>query len=305
MTEENKALSTASFVPAVKDLKALVEKAKGVDIKSLDQVHDVRIELRDARVNITKQGKQLRDDAVKFQKDVIAKEKELIAIITPEEERLEKAEDELKLRIEMEKRKDELPSRLAALVSVGDELPIDEAEILAMTDTEFNEYRLRRIDAKLVADKAAHEAKVKKEEEDLRKKRAEEDRIRREQLEKDEREAAEKRRVAEEVIAKERAELDKEKARLEGEKKAREEAEAAKMREIERQEREAKLKADQEKEAADKKAKEEQDALREKKFTDWLETIGYNKDTDNVQTDGKGKIKVWRLIATYDPAEQK
>ncbi len=182
MTDENKALSTAAFVPAVKDLKALATKAQGVDVKNLEQVHGVRIELRDARVNITKQGKELRDNAVKFQKDVIAKEKELIAIITPEEERLEKAEEELKLRAEMEKRRDELPSRLAALASVGDELPIDEAEILAMDDTEFNEYRLRRIDAKLVADKAAHEEKIRKEDEDRRKALAEEDRVRREKF---------------------------------------------------------------------------------------------------------------------------
>ena len=92
---------------------------------------------------------------------------------------------------------------------------------------------------------------------------------------------------------------------MEGEKKAREDAEAAKLREIERQEREAKLKAEQEKAEADKKAQADADALRKKKFTDWLEALGYNKDTDNVQTDGKGKIKVWRLIGTYDPSEQK
>lgn len=304
MIEENKALTIASFVPQVAELKALAKRASVVNLKDLTQVHDVRIELRDARVNITKQGKELRDGAVKFQKDVITKEKELVAIIEPEEERLQKAEEELKLKAEMETRRAELPSRIAALATVGDELPIDEAEILAMDDTEFNEYRLRRIDAKLEKDRQMHEEKVRKDEDDRRKALAEEDRIRREKLEADEREAADKRRIADEVLAKERAEIDKERARLEGEKKAREEIETAAQKEIERKEREAKFKADEEKLAAEKKAKADADALREKKFTDWLAQLGYNKDTDNVQTDGQGNIKVWRLIGTYDPSQK-
>ncbi len=108
------ALSLAEFVPAKADLISLVEQAKKTDMANPEAVHEVRILLRDARVNVTKRGKELREGALKFQKDVIAKEKELVAIIEPEEQRLKTADEEFKLKAEMEKRRDELPSRVDA-----------------------------------------------------------------------------------------------------------------------------------------------------------------------------------------------
>jgi hypothetical protein len=47
-----------------------------------------RARLRTARTTIEKTGKAARDDANKFQKAVIAKERELVGVIQPEEERL-------------------------------------------------------------------------------------------------------------------------------------------------------------------------------------------------------------------------
>ncbi len=53
------------------------------------QVHGARMALKTMRVTIEKTGKAARDDATQFSKAVIAEEKRLIAIIEPEEQRLE------------------------------------------------------------------------------------------------------------------------------------------------------------------------------------------------------------------------
>ncbi len=161
MAEENKlTLSLDDFHPAKEALTLLAEKAKAIETTDLTVVHDTRIQLRDARIQLTKRGKEMRDGALTFQKSVIAKEKELLGIIEPEEERLEKIEDQLKLKKEMEDRRTELPTRIAALTSIGDkDLVIDEDELLAMDDKAFNEYRIRLIDSKLERDRQEFEAK--------------------------------------------------------------------------------------------------------------------------------------------------
>lgn len=55
----------------------------------LTQAHRARMTLKNTRVEIAKIGKAARDDATQFSKAVIAEEKRLIAIIEPEEQRLE------------------------------------------------------------------------------------------------------------------------------------------------------------------------------------------------------------------------
>ena len=89
-------LSLEQFQPTEAKLRELaLEKSKIVitDIEDKQQIkiaHDAKIELRDVRIAISLKGKELRDDANKFSKAVITKEKELLAIIAPEEDRLEK-----------------------------------------------------------------------------------------------------------------------------------------------------------------------------------------------------------------------
>ncbi|MCU1282317.1 MAG: putative phage coiled coil domain protein [bacterium] len=56
---------------------------------SLQQCHGARMALKTERINIEKLGKAAREDATAFSKAVIAEEKRLIAIIEPEETRLE------------------------------------------------------------------------------------------------------------------------------------------------------------------------------------------------------------------------
>jgi len=75
-----------------KHLRELVAKSAGIteikDRTGRDQCHRAAMELADARIAIQKTGKAAREDATKFSKAVIAREKELVEIVTPEETRL-------------------------------------------------------------------------------------------------------------------------------------------------------------------------------------------------------------------------
>lgn len=86
-------LNIEQFDPTLADLQKIVALTKNVtvtdfkDKAQLELVHQNRIALRDVRVKITKKGKELREEATKFAKDVITHEKELIAVLEPEESR--------------------------------------------------------------------------------------------------------------------------------------------------------------------------------------------------------------------------
>lgn len=285
---EGKGLTLAEFVPAAAELQTLAQRAKTVDVTDIEQVHAVRIELRDARINITKKGKELRDGALKFQKEVISRERQLIGIVEPEEQRLANVEETAKLKAQMEARKEELPTRRAALATIGDAVEVTDEELLAMDDNEFNEYRLRRIDAKLAKDKEDHERKVREEAEAERKRKEAEDK-----------ERDEKRKAEEAKLAEEKAKLDAERAAIEAEKRAKAEAEAERERELARKEREAKLEEERKaKEAAEKKAAEEA-KLKEEAFQSWLKEVGFDEKTDITQVQEDGSIVVWRKVGTY------
>lgn len=70
---------------------------------SYQECHSARQSLKSARIEIEKRGKAAREDAVAFQKAVIAKEKELVALIEPEEARLKELQDAEDNRKEREK----------------------------------------------------------------------------------------------------------------------------------------------------------------------------------------------------------
>lgn len=303
-------LSIETFSPAKADLLAIVKETQKTDMTSYEAVKENRIKLRDVRITITKKGKELRESALKFQKDVIAKEKELLGIVEPEEARLERTEEEMKLRKEMEARKNELPSRLEALKAIQDGVEKeDEKMLLAMDDNEFNEYRLRRIESKLTKDrveleekkKAEEAAKLEKEakEEAERKAKVEaedkarrdkldaEDKERRAKLEAEEKALAEKRAAEDKAMSEERAKIAAEKARLDGIEEERKRAEAAKQKEIEQKEREAKVEAD--KEAERRKGE---------RFAKFLKDNGYDEKTDilHANADNSG-IGIYRKVA--------
>ncbi len=98
--EESKELAPierAAQVLKFDDRRAeLVQLAEGskriVEIRdqvSRDECHGARMQLKTARVAIERIGKTAREDATAFAKAVIRKEDELIAVILPEEHRLQ------------------------------------------------------------------------------------------------------------------------------------------------------------------------------------------------------------------------
>ena len=78
------------------------------------QCHAARIALKNARLTIEQVGKDARGDAIKFQKGIIAKEKELVAIIAPEEARLQELQDAVDNAKAREKAAKEEAERLAS-----------------------------------------------------------------------------------------------------------------------------------------------------------------------------------------------
>jgi len=139
-------LNIESFNPTIAELNKIAAEvaAIGAD-RPLKEIKAARLKLRDVRIGITKKGKEMRDEANQFSKAVIAKEKELVAILEPQEARLQGIEDEAAVALEHERRKVDLPRRRGLLVDIAN--PTDD-ELLAMDDTQFAEWRNQQIETK-------------------------------------------------------------------------------------------------------------------------------------------------------------
>lgn len=130
-------------------LITLASKYKGLkvadinDREGLKRVTEARKILKAERVQIEKDAKELREGALRFQRAVIAKEKELIGLISPTEEELyeeEKRIENLKeqLRIEEERRENErIQNRISKLARFN--YAIDLYEVTVMPEDQFNE----------------------------------------------------------------------------------------------------------------------------------------------------------------------
>ena len=210
------------------ELQALADTAKALDLSDIKEVRQTRIQLKNARVEITKTGKAMRDDANKFASAVIAREKELIGIIKPEEERLSDVEEAAKQAEEREARKALLPHRIERLTAIGDGIETSEETLLEMDGPAFEGYINQRLAQKNEADRLEIERlKAEQEKEAQRLANEEATRKREEQARQDERERIEREQAAE----KER----QEKARVDEERRQKEEAEKAAAAEVARQ----------------------------------------------------------------------
>lgn len=89
------------------DLRELVKKSADIvavsNMAGRDQAHRIGMDLKTARVLIEKTGKAAREDATAFSKAVIAEEKRLVEIITPEEDRVFALRDEWDTKVENER----------------------------------------------------------------------------------------------------------------------------------------------------------------------------------------------------------
>lgn len=295
-------LEIEKFNPTVMEIQKIVDDGRGITISDFSNklqvkaVRDHRIRLKEIRVSIAKQGKMYRQKAIDFQKAVIGKEKELIALVEPEEVRLEGLEDKALAFEEKEKRRELLPKRKERLASINDGIDnLDDESLLEMDSTAFEGYCNKRFADKNEKDrieleakqkeikemevKAAREKEIKEAEDRARAdehKRAEEAeanlKIERERAEKESKEriAREEREAKEraekvEAEAKERADrLERETERLQKEAKEK----------LEREERERKEKAEAEAKA---EAERKKKLAKDKKYQEFLTMHGWSQ----------------------------
>lgn len=287
MTEQ---LNIEAFNPTVAELTALIEVTKNItakdltDKKQLEAVKRARIDLKNARIRIEKTGKELRADAIKFQKAVIAKEDELVGIIGPEEERLKGIEAEAEHLALMQIRQAQLPERKERLmkIGIGDE-PVGDHILLAMDSVEFENYYNAQVAAKNERDR--EELKRQQDEENARIK-AEQD-ARDTEL-----------RAREATIADAQRKLEEEVRAQEREAKAREDERARLQREEdERKGREARAKEEADRKAAEDKAKLE----RARKYQKFLADNGYTKENDSEfkQENTGSEVVLWKKVAVF------
>lgn len=286
-------LNLEKFNPTRGELLSLADEARKLTIAGIDDtegykaVHDQRMKLKAARVQIAKTGKEAREEALAFQKKVIAYEKELISIIEPVEEELalkEATVDEEKARLE---RVALLPSRQAKLAEIG--LTFEDDFLIAMDVPAFTEF----YDQKKIDWINEREAKFKAEQEKLEAdKRTLEEAQRIEAAKKEAETAAQEKAIKDAELAKIRAEEEKQ-AAVQAE-KDRADAEAKRL--VEEQARKDK----EVKEAEDAriaKEKTDQEALeKKKKYQNFLEKHGYVDDGNFKLEKLAGKVILYKKI---------
>lgn len=143
MTEQ---FNIEQFNPTTAELMAIADKYRWIkicwleDYKWMDLALEAKRDLASKRIYITKTLKTLRDWAIKFQKDVIVKEKELVWIVEEVENEIkaeiQKVEDE-KERL---KRIESMPFRMEDLTRLWLEKEYTEEFILSMDYKSFCDF---------------------------------------------------------------------------------------------------------------------------------------------------------------------
>lgn len=253
------------FNPTKAEIIKLVDGCK--DLKIIDanddtgyaMVKSAKKDLADKRILITKTGKKLRSQALKFQKDVITKEKTLIKLITPTEDALE----EKILLIDNQKL---LPERVEKLeeieIKVGDE---EKEELLRMSNVEFKNF-FNEKNTEYLEKKAE---KLRKIEEEQKKK--------------------------EEILEAKRSARNAEKKRAE--EKLNEKDEEIKRMKKEKEDEEKRVldKKIDDKKAYDDEIEK---ADKNQRYAGWKKAHGYNEDTDRIKRIGDNEFVLWRKISS-------
>lgn len=275
------------------ELSLLVDKYKdlviaGVDDKEgYDAVDLARKDLKKTRVEIQKQGKAYRAEALQFQKNVIALEKELVGKIEPLENDLEEKQKAIDDERERLSRIALLPERRERLEKICTSVSDD--EILKMDTDSFDDF-CREKHSEYLAKIEREQQEEKRRIEDEKRSLEEEKRRemeRKESAEKARKEAEEKaRRDAEE--ARRRHEMELETLRLQAEREKEEmrlKAEREKREEAERIVREEREKKEAEEKALEDKKREEERARKNKLYTEWAGQFE-NDDDVTIRRDG-------------------
>lgn len=293
------------FDPTQAELSKMVTESKGITEKSDPLViRDMRLKLKNARVAISKRGKELREEAIAYQKAVINKEKELIGLIEPEEERLSGIEEVAKAIKEKEGRINLLPMRRERIKELGIEGEYSDDFLCELDTVGFQEWTNERVAAQNEAKRLELEAKeraIKEAEEKIAREK--------EMKEREERAREEEKRLAEERIkqAEERAkqaaidaEMEKQ-AAIEAvrQEEARKAAEAEKKRLIAIEEEKMKKAEEARKEAEEKKKREEDERYRK-----WLADNGATPDVQGwiAMKDpyGANQMVLYKEVSRFD-----
>lgn len=168
---------------------ALSQEFMSLTIKGLDdhngykQVHDARMVIKKKRVEVTKTGKDLREDALKYQKAILGEEKRILALLAPIEDHLTEEEERIdreKKRIEEaeeEKERARIQVRIDFLFDSGCrlkngvysifDLEIPDVDLRIYTDEQFESIRNKvKTLVKAENDRLAEEERKRKEEND-------------------------------------------------------------------------------------------------------------------------------------------
>jgi len=260
--------------PTIEQLQLIAQSVDWLIIDWIDdqewfeKVKEHRIKLKNIRVEITKQCKSMREDAIKHQKDVIVHEKMLIDIIEPTELKLKWMEDKIKEMKEIEERRKILPDRMNEIKRSW--FSADPEFIVTLTSDQFN---LRLTNER---SKKFMEMKAKEDEEKERKEKEENEQ-----------------RIRDEAIQKEKERAEKEKADMERKHKE----------DIERIQKEAEDK--ERKRIADEKTKEEEEdrerkkAEKNKKYKERLDDNSYNDNDYIIKSDAwNSSFYMYKLVSS-------
>lgn len=249
-----------------------VAETKDITVYNLEDKNQIarakraRIDLRDIEIEIEKTGKSYRDVFTKVNKDIMEKQKELLAITTPEVDRLKEFEDKAK-EVEIRKEREMLlPFRREELLKVNN--TTEDSVLLDMDNSQFSEYLSSKTEEK---NEKERQLVIEKERE--------------EQKQKDIKEAEERARKE----AEKRAEVE----RIEAKKKA--------DAEIERLKNEAKAKEEAEERARLEKIAEEKKLAKRKEFVEWRASLGYSEETksDYRQEEIDGEIVLFKKVGAF------
>lgn len=127
LNSKDTALQLQQLVAESADITEVTDK------DSREMAHNAAMKLKNTRIAIEKVGKAAREDAQAFSKAVIAEEKRLKEIITPEEARVFKLRDEYDQKVEAERQERERNeiARVAAIrerIDAIKALPLDSAD---------------------------------------------------------------------------------------------------------------------------------------------------------------------------------
>jgi len=167
-------LNIEKFSPKKAELIALSEKYESIEINGVaDELGyltagEARKDLKGKRIEIQKTGKELRADALEFQRKVIFAEKELIEAIEPCERNLLAKQEKIDKEKIMIKKREAFPVRMKRLNDVIENLKLDKNEsdyVLNLDDIPFESF-LNEEKARLLKER---EREIKEKEEKIKK----------------------------------------------------------------------------------------------------------------------------------------